>query len=176
MRFNGVLISICIFAFLTGAPLQAGTSKIRVGYVDMSRALNEVDEGKAAKAKLKKDFERKQSQLDKLQKEMKREKEEFDRKSAMMKPEVRAKQQDDLQRKFMEMQQTYMGLQRELMDQEGKITKGIGEKIRTIVARIGDRDSYDMILEINAAVLYHKRHQDITSDVVKAYNKQYAKK
>ena len=65
---------------------------------------------------------------------------------------------------------------RELMAKEGEIKQGIFGKIRKVVDRIGDRDAYDMILTIGDTVLYHKRHRDITDDVVRAYNKQYAKK
>ena len=148
----------------------------KIAYVDMAQALNDVEDGKAAKARLKADFEGKQQRLDKMQTDLKAKKEEFDKKSSMMKPEIRQSSQEDLQRQFMELQQTYMKLQQELMDKEGQITQEIGRKIKTVIDKIGDRDGYTMILNIGDTVMYYKRHQDITQQVVLEYNKQYGGK
>lgn len=145
----------------------------KVGYVDMARALNEVEDGKAAKAKLKSDFEGKQKKLDSMQNDLKAKKEEFDKKSSMMKPEVKAEKQDELQRSFVELQQTYVQLQKELMDRESRITQEIAGKLRNVIAKLGDRDSYTMVLDIGETVLYYKRHQDVTDEVVREYNQQY---
>jgi outer membrane protein len=157
------------------ARAESAPTALKIGYVDMARALNEVEDGKAAKAKLRSDFEEKQKKLDSMQTELKGKKDEFDKQSAMMKPEVRQQKQDELQRKFLELQQTYMQLQKELMDREQQVTQEIHGKLRTIVGKLGDRDGYNIILDIDeTAVLYYKRHLDVTDDVVREYNHQYA--
>jgi len=161
-------------AMLT-APLSAAAAD-KVGYVDMPRAMNDVNDGKAAKEKLQKEFVARQKELDRLQKELKQRQEEFERRSGMMKPDVRKAKEDALRAKFAELQQTYMKLQRELVGQESQLTQEIGGKLRRIVEKIGDRDGYTMILDLSAGVLFHKRHLDITDEVVRIYNKQHAKK
>ena len=45
----------------------AETTSGKFGYVDFQRALNEVEEGRRAKAQLKGEFERKQRELEVLQ-------------------------------------------------------------------------------------------------------------
>ena len=49
-------------------------------------------------------------------------------------------------------------------------------KRQIVIARIGDRDGYMMILDIGETVLYYKRHMDLTDQVVKEYNAQFGKK
>ncbi|MCK5691028.1 OmpH family outer membrane protein, partial [Myxococcota bacterium] len=156
-------------------PVQAG-SAVKVGYVQMARILNEVEDGKSAKKKLQRYFDKRQKKLDALQLDLKKEKEDFDKRAGMMKPAVRQKKQEDLQRKFMEVQQTYMQLQKELIAEETKLTQEIANKARKIIERIGDRDGYTLVLEIGETVLYYKRHMDITDTVVRDYNRQYGKK
>ena len=148
---------------------------MKLGYVDMPRALNEVQDGKNAKAKLKKQFEAKQMKLDAEQKRLKGKKDDFAKRVATMRPEVRSQKEQELQRELMQLQQTYVQMQRELMGEETRLTRDISERIKAVVGKIGDRDGYTMILNIGESVLYHKRHMDITDDVVAAYNKQYLK-
>jgi outer membrane protein len=173
---RAILIALTLLMLQAGVVNAKPTSAVRIGYVDINRVLNEVNDGKSAVVKLKTDFERKQKQLDKMQTDLKAKKEQFDKRAAMMKPDVKQQKAQELQAEFMQVQDTYMKLQRELMAKEGEIKQGIFGKIRKVVDRIGDRDAYDMILTIGDTVLYHKRHRDITDDVVRAYNKQYAKK
>lgn len=174
--------SLLTIVFLTGATLlsptagRAASDTSKLGYVDMTRALNEVEDGKSAKTKLKNEFEGRQKKLDEMQQALKKDKDEFEKRMAMMKPEAKAQKQEELQRKFLELQQTYMQLQKELIDQETKLTQDITSKMRNVIARIGDREGYTMILDIGETVLYYKRHMDLTDQIVKEYNGQFGKK
>ena len=159
-------------------PAWARTSEAepKIGYVDMARALNEVEDGKAAKAKLKAEFEQKQQKLDTMQIDLKTKKEEFEKRSGVMKSEARVAKQEELQREFMDVQKTYMQLQQELVESENQITQDIGKKLRAIIEKIGDKDAYLLILNIGDTVLYNKRHMDVTDEVIRDYNRQYRKK
>ena len=70
-------------AFLLCGQTAWANGEPRVAYVNMARALNDVEEGKAAKAKLKKDFQGKQVQLDKMQTDLKKKKEQFEKRQAI---------------------------------------------------------------------------------------------
>ncbi len=164
------------FLALVASSLLAATANAaedKVGYVDMARAFNELEDSKQAKEQLKKDFDLKQKQLDEAQNKLKAKKDEFDAKSAMMKPEVKQQKQDELQKDFAQLQQTYMGLQQDLSKREGALVQDITRKLRKVVEKLGDRESYAMILDIGDGVLYYKRHQDITDQVIREYNKEY---
>lgn len=161
---------------MSSAHAADAAAAFKVGYVDMARSLNEVEDGKTAKAKLKTEFDQKQQKLDKMQTDLKAKKDEFDKRAAMMKPDAKQAKQEELQREYMEVQKVYMQLQQELVESEGQITQDIGHKLRGIIEKIGDRDGYQAILNLGEGVLYSKRHQDMTDDVIREYNKQYGKK
>jgi outer membrane protein len=173
-RFLCVLVA-ATFTLHAGQSL-AKADEPKIGYVDMARALNEVEDGKAAKAKLKGDFDQKQQKLDKMQTDLKAKKDEFEKRASMMKPDAKQAKQEELQREFMEVQKTYMQLQQELVESEGHITQEIGKKLRSVIEKIGDRDGYMVILNIGDTVLYNKRHMDVTDEVIREYNKQFGKK
>lgn len=157
-------------------PASQVAQGLKYGFIDMARALNDVEDGKVAKAKLKADFEGKQKKLDKMQNDLREKKEAYDKRVGMMKPEARQAKEAELQQLLMEVQQTYMQLQQELVESEGQITQDIRKKLQAVLERMGDRDDYFMILNTGDAVLYHKRHMDVTDDVIREYNKQYASK
>lgn len=160
----------------SGVEALAQAAQPKVGYVDMSRAFKEVDDSKDAQAKLKRDFEGKQKQLDELQNKLKAKKDEFDAKAGMMKPEAKEQRQQELQKELFELQQTYMKLQQDLSKREGQLVQEIAKKIRRVVEKIGDREGYAMILDIGDTVLYYKRDRDVTDQVIREYNTEYAKK
>jgi len=172
MHFTKYLL---ILPLLTMGLSHAVAAEKKIAYVNMARALNDVSEGKAAKAALKKEFESKQKKIDKLQKELKTKQQEFEKKSAVMMPAARQEKQQTLQREFMTLQQTYMQLQQELMASENKATQKIAIKLRSIITKMGDKANYAMILDIGDTVLYYKRHLDITDAVIKAYDKANSK-
>jgi outer membrane protein len=176
MRLSMLVVPLLILAAGATNAHAADEKPFKIGYIDMARALNEVEDGKAAKAKLKTDFDEKQKKLDKMQNDLKAKKEDFDKKAAMMNPDVKAQKQDELQRNFVDLQRTYMELQKELSEREGQLTSEIAEKIRRIIAVIGDRDGYAVILNLGDTVMYYKRHLDLTDDIVREYNRQFAAK
>jgi outer membrane protein len=176
MRSPLLVLSLLLVAGAAHAQAAAEKPPLKIGYVDMARALNDVDDGKTAKARLKSDFDEKQKKLDKMQADLKAKKDEFEKKASMMNPDYKQQKQEELQRSFLELQRTYMELQKELTDKEAQVTNEIGNKLRRVIDSIGDRDGYNVILNLGDTVLYYKRHLDITDEVVREYNRQYTSK
>jgi outer membrane protein len=151
----------------------ADAPPFKVGYVDMQSALVQTDEGKRELAKMKKDFDVKQTKLDTLQADLKKLKDDFDKQAAMLNADAKAKKQAELQAKFMQVQQTYANMQTELGEKQQGVTKGIFQKMKAIIDKIGDREGYTLILDrTENNVLYYKRHMDVTDEVVRAFNAQ----
>jgi len=165
-----------LFALVLASGMLAPTLALadHFGYVDLQRALEETEDGKKAKAKLKADFDRKQKELDDKQEELKKMKEALDKKATLMKPEALQKEQQDFQNRFVELQQTYARLQRDLASKEQDATRGIFTKLQVVVQKIADRDHFDVILEKNSAVVYGKASLDITNEVIRTYNAENA--
>ena len=94
-----------------------------------------------------------QAELDKRQNELKAMKEEIDARGMMMTPEAKQEKMGELQKKLMEVQQLYYGLQQELSQKEAQATSGIFAKMGTLLEAIGKEAGYTIIVE-KSAVLY----------------------
>jgi outer membrane protein len=162
-----------LFAFaLAGSLFAARTARAecKFAFVDLQRALEETEDGKKAKAKLKADFERKQKELDEKQDELKKMKEELDKKLPLMKPEAAQAEQKKLQERVVELQQIYMRLQQELAKKEQEATGGIFRKLQGAVGQIADREKFCLVFEKNSSVVWGQPSLDITNEVIRNYN------
>ena len=143
--------------------------------VDMMRAFSEVDEGRDGLKALEKFKADKQSVLDKKQNDLKAAKDDLDRQGMMIKPEVKQQKLEDLQRQMMETQQIYVNMQKELSKKEMNFKLGIARKLQVIISEIAQRNNYDMVLDSTQGgpVIYSRAGNDITSEVIRAYNKRF---
>ena len=170
-RRLGQLLLAGLMTSLLLLPSSAWAQQLKVGYVNLQQAISEVEDGKKAKAKLKKDFEKKQADLDKLQGELKKMKEEFEGQSMMLSDDAKRKKAAEFQQKMMALQQTYVKLQSELGEAEAKATKVIFDKMGKIIEQIAKDQKYDLILErTESAVLYARQDMDLTQELIKRYN------
>lgn len=165
-----------IFAFAIAYALVGGfASRLaladdKIAYVDLQRALEETNDGKSAKARLKSDFDKKQKELDEKQEELKKAKEDFDKKSSMMKEEAKNKAAAELQQRFLQLQETFARLQKDLASKEQDATRGILAKLSGVVQKIAEREHFAMVLERSSSVVYGQPSLDITNEVIRMYN------
>src|SRR4051794_2547301 len=86
---------------------QVHAEDLKLGYVDLQRALYETEDGRKAKAQLKKVFDQKQKELDEQQEDFKKVKEDLDKKRSLMAPDKVREKETELQTKFEKVQQSY---------------------------------------------------------------------
>jgi Skp family chaperone for outer membrane proteins len=83
-------------------------------------------------------------------------------------------QKTEFQNKLLELQQVFMKEQQELQSAEAKQLGAITEKMKKIVAEIGQQGGYTIILEIqDARLLFAKPHLDLTNEVIRKYNVKF---
>jgi outer membrane protein len=164
------------YALVGGVAARAAQADDKIAFVDLQRALEETNDGKAAKNKLKADFDKKQQELDAKQEELKKMKEDFDKKSSLMKEDAKIKMQQDMGQRLQQLQETYARLQGDLQKKEAEATRGILAKLASVVQKIAERDSFVMVLERSSSVVYGKPALDITNEVIRTYNSQNGSK
>lgn len=162
-----------LFAALLALAPVAARAELKLGFVDLQRALNEVDEGKSAKSQLEKEFKEKQKQLDSKQDELKKLKADYDKQAVVMSDQAKRDKQSELERKAQETQQLFVQLQAELSRREQEITGGIFEKMRVIVRDIAEAEGITMVFE-RSNVLYAPAALDITNELIRKYNGRHA--
>jgi outer membrane protein len=165
------LLAAALAALLHAAPAAA---EPKIGYVDLQRALNEIEEGKAAKARLKAEFEQKQRVLDDKQADFGRLRGEFEKQASVLAEGPRKERQEELDRKFVELQSTFAQLQKELSERERDVTRGIFDKMGVIIRESAEAEGFTMVLEKNdAGILDASAAMDLTNELIRKYNARH---
>jgi outer membrane protein len=145
----------------------------KIGVVDLQRALNEVDEGKAAKALLKKDFDEKQKQLDAKKTEFDKLQADLEKQAVVMSDAAKKEKAADLDRRARELQGLFVQLQKDLSDRERDATKGIFDRMAGIVRELAEADGFTVVLEKGAGVIYAPASLDLTNELIRKYNARH---
>ena len=157
---------------LSLAPLAARAEQ-KIGYVNLQRALNEVDEGKAAKALLKRDFDEKQKQLDGKKTEFDRLQAEFEKQAVVMSDQAKRDKAQDLDRRARELQALFVNLQKDLSEREQQATRGIFDKMSAIVREIAEADGFTIVIEKGAGLVYAPPSLDLTNELIRKFNARF---
>ena len=173
MRWMFIVLSL----FMAQSALASGTAtKVKIGFVDYERLSRELPDTKKAITKLKTELDKKQKTINKMREQFEGEVEAYKKQQSLMAADKRAKKEETLRKKQMDLASKFQKLQQELQQREAELMQKLEAKVVNVINKIGDRDSYDMILRVQPGVLYRKRHRDITDAVVKLYNQHYGTK
>jgi len=160
-----------VTAVIFGGLANASAQDVKIGYVDMQEALNSIEEGKRVKARLEREFQRRQEQLDTKQNEVLALRQELEQQAMMLSEDARQERVMALQARMQELQELYLQLQNELGQQEAEATKGIFDKMRTIITAMAREQNYTLILErTESSVLYAADGMNLTAELVRRYN------
>lgn len=171
MMLTRLVLAVGVMGLGVAYAEPAAAQQLKVGYVDLQRALNQVAEGRAAKKRLEKEFEQKQQQLDAKQDKAKELKNQLDS-GMMLSDEAKQKKAIELQRQLAELQQMYMKMQRDLAQKEAKATAKIFSKMGEIVEDMAKEQGYDLILEkTESSVLFASEGMDLTDELIERYDK-----
>ncbi|HZZ86641.1 MAG TPA: OmpH family outer membrane protein [Anaeromyxobacteraceae bacterium] len=171
MRRLATTAALAFAAALYAAPAAAD---VKIGFVDLQRALNEVEDGKIAKTQLKKEFDAKQKTLDEKQEDLKRMKADYDKQSVVMSDAAKKEKQGEFDRKFVDVQNTYVQLQKELSEREREMTRGIFEKMNAIIREMAEQEGFTMVFEkTDSGLIYAPPQYDLTNELVRKYNARH---
>jgi outer membrane protein len=145
---------------LFARPVRA--EDVKIGFVDLRRALAETDDGKKARATLKRDFDKKQKELDEQQEELKKAVEDLNKKKTLLPAETVRQKEAELQERFGKVQQTYMRHQQDLAGKEEEATAPIVERLQRIIGKIAAAENFTMV--------FAKPHLDLTNEVIRRFN------
>lgn len=171
MKLKSVLFAITAVLLFS---LPAFADAVKIAYVDLEKAINETEEGKAEYSKLKSDFDQKQTQLDERAEKLKKMQAEFEQSSLMVTGDAKMKKMQELQKELMDAQQLAAKLQKELFQKELEVKDKLLAKMVKIIEDISKREKYTLVLEKKeAGVLYSQSGDDITNEVIRLFNKQF---
>lgn len=172
MRFSTLLIYALAIVVLAGSASTAD-AQVKIGVVDLQRAINETEDGRQAKRRLKKLFDERQKSLNAKQESLKSQKESLERQQDVLSEDALKKKVEKYQSDLMELQNEYVQYQQELTQKEAELTGKILEKMQAILRRIGQTDGYTLIVEANeGGIVWVPSNLDLTDVLIQRYNKQ----
>ena len=151
-----------------GAPAAAaGESKIAV--VDVQHAVMATEDGIRAQATLKKDFDKRQQDLDAKQTELAKARDDIEKQSRFLSREALQKRTEDWQRRMVELQTVYVDYNKTLQKKQGELTGPIIKKMMAVINRLAKKNGDELILDKQAAP-YVRQDLDLTEQVIQMYN------
>lgn len=169
-RFMVVTLTVfCILAVNMTSIASAET--LKVGVVDLLKALNESDAGKRAKADLESLIKSKQASIEEKGKTIEKLKIDLEKQAAIISPEAKKAKEEELERLIRDYQRIVADSQAEVKKKEGELTGEILKDLRNTINKIASEEGYSLVLEYaEGIILYANKSLDITDKVIKRYN------
>lgn len=160
---------LVLFLTLLCVPAVEAQDRVKIGFIDIQRAISDSNAGKRAKERFQAQVKKAEADLLKEKTELERLKADLDKKGPLMKEEERRNLEVDLQRRYVNYQRTMTDQQQELRQKEGALTGDILKELEKIVNEIGKSDKFTLILERNQ-ILYSDQGIDVTNKVIEVFN------
>ena len=172
--FKGILVlSLFVFA---ASPALASDVSMKIGIVDLKKAVTESEQGKKAKLELEALAKSKQGVLDEMGTNIEKLKTDLDKQGDVMSAKAKKNKQDELERLTREYQRTVADSQGEVGKKENERIRDILVGLKEIIPVIAAEDKYTLILENNEAlVVFADKVLDITDKVIKKYDESQQK-
>ncbi|OGR28737.1 MAG: hypothetical protein A2X79_02360 [Desulfuromonadaceae bacterium GWB2_53_15] len=158
------LLASCIIS------TTAFAADLKLGYIDMQRALNGSEAGKEAKEQLAARLKKYQDEINVKQDELKRLKDEVEKQGTFLNDATRAAKEKDYQQKLKEFQRFTKDAQDELQGKDEEFTRKILEGMEKVIQEYGRKNGFTFIFVKNESMLFVDDKADLTEEVLKLFN------
>ncbi|KPK89828.1 MAG: hypothetical protein AMJ94_11130 [Deltaproteobacteria bacterium SM23_61] len=159
---------VVILAWTAGA---WGADPLKIGYVDMQRALNQCTAGREAKKIITGEVEKVHKSLEGRKKELDRLREDLEKRGAVMNETLRREKEKEYQAKLRDMQRTQRDFEEDIRRRDRELTDKVLRDLARIVEKIGEEGKYSVILEGNQpTIVYISKGLDLTEEVINRAN------
>ncbi|MDT8440419.1 MAG: OmpH family outer membrane protein [Desulfuromonadales bacterium] len=164
-----LFIALMVVAGFCVSPVLA--EDLKIGYVDLQKALNLSTAGKMAKEKIKSKVETYDAEVQLRQQELQKLKEDLEKQAMLLSEEARNAKERDYQQKLKEYQRFTKDIQEELQQTDADLTRKILEDLLKVVQEVGKQQGYTLVLEkTESSLVYADSKIDMTDAVIKAFD------
>jgi outer membrane protein len=168
----GIVIGtvILIGGWFTGS---VWSSELKIGCVDIQKAMNECHEGMEARRVINTEMEKLQKLFSERQRELQTMRESLEKQAPMLNPDTRAAKERDFQTKVRDYQRWLEDNQKEIQQKGREMERTISLGLLKVIKKIGEEEGYTVILERNEnIVLFSSKAVDVTDRVIKTFDAQ----
>jgi len=176
MRITTAIAAGAALCVLLTAGAVSAQEPIKLGYVDMQKALNESKAGKKALGELQKLMEERKSGLQKQKEALEKRKDELDKQGLLLNEETRKTRENEIRTLERDYSRTLSDLKEEFGRRESEFTDGIRKDLLKVIENIGKEGGYTLLLEKQySAILYAPTTIDLTETLIKRYDAEGAR-
>lgn len=174
---------ILISLFLFGANVFADAEKadknvaLKLGYVDINKAIRATKAGKDAEKQLEQEFQKRQKELGAKEGDLKTMAQNLEKQAMVISPEVRSQKERAFQEEQLKFQKMVAESRLAIQQRERDLTEPILDKMQQIVDEIAKERKFDMIFQkAEITILWAKPEWDLTDEVIRRFDASKGKK
>ncbi len=163
------LITLLATVFLCSA---AGAEEpVKVGFVDMQKALNSSSSGRAAVERLKGLMEAKTGELQNEKAAIDKMKDDLDKQGLLMNETARREREDELRRLERDLSRKFNDSKEEIGKEQERLMEGIRKDLFKITEEVGREKGFTLVLERQySGIIYATDSIDLTDEIIKRYD------
>ncbi|HYV67533.1 MAG TPA: OmpH family outer membrane protein [Myxococcales bacterium] len=165
-------LALSFAAAIAALASAARAQPMKIGYVDVQRAIQETEEGKSARTRLKGEFDQRKAQIDKKSADLEKMQQEYEKQAPVLSDEAKRKKQEEFQKAVIDARKSAGDLQEDMTRQEQMAMAGILQRLTQVVAEIAERESLTYVMD-KSTLLFAPPAADITNEVVRRYNDRF---
>ncbi len=167
MFLAAVLVLLVLCGSMSVVFAQETSSALKIGVVDLYKAVNESEQGKKAKADLEGMIKSKQEALESKGRAIEKLRSDLEKQGDVLSADAKKNKAEEYERLTREYQRNMADSQNEVRKKEAELTGRIIKTIRDIVLQIAQQGKYSLILErAEGLVLSVDPSLDITDTVI----------
>jgi outer membrane protein len=172
-QLGSLVIMICCISLAVPA---LGANTVKIGIVDFQKILKSSEAGKEATADIEAKGKAMETELKNQGSELQDAKDRLDREALVMSQDKRSEKERELRIRAMDFQDKQKRYSKEFNDLKMKLVNELQKKVLALAGEIGKKEGYLLILEKNTCgALYFPASIDLTDQLIKMYDKDYAK-
>lgn len=171
MNYKSLLVVLSLSSLVSVAQAD-----VKLGYIDMQKAIQDTSAGKKAKKELETEYNKKKKDLEKKEADLKKMNEDLEKKAMVLSDDVKAKKAQEFQQEMLKYRELVGKSQMDIQKRERELTAPIVESLRKIIGDMAEKESYTAILEKSEqSVLWVKKEIDLTEKVIAEFEKRNKK-
>lgn len=162
-------------AMVLGLVMSFGASaaELKIGYVDLQKALQDTSAGKKAKAELEVEFKKKKKALEAKEADLKTKREDIQKKKDLLSEVALQQKAAEFQQEMLKYRDQLQKSQLEIQKRERELTAPLINALGKVIDEIAKKEGYDMILEKSQqGIVWAKEDMDLTAKVVQTFEKK----
>ncbi|MGC9519005.1 MAG: OmpH family outer membrane protein [Desulfuromonadaceae bacterium] len=164
-------LSIIVLALVLGAT-TVSAADIKLGYVNLQKALSESAAGQAAKTKMEGEIADIEDQVKQRQEDLQALQDSLKKQMGMLSDEAKEEKQIEFEQRVRDYQRYVKDKQDEMKAREERYTQQILRDLGQMVVTLSEEEGVSMMMEMSQLV-YAAPELDYTDKLIEMYDKEY---